>query len=224
MKVFEIVNKNLLISVKSRPQEENKKSLSLPIITISREVNAGGLSTAMLLAKKLGKKWDFFDKDIVEKIALESKTSIDKVNEVDEKNAPSFYDFIENWFESNSLDLTKYHKNLIKVLCGIGQKGNVIIVGRGANFIFPDALNIRLICDKEQRIKWAILCEKISEKEARKFIEKADKERNEFIANLYNKDVSDPKYYDLVIKTGPYLSVKDAADLIARVAKKRFKL
>ncbi len=66
--------------------------------------------------------------------------------------------------------------------------------------------------------------EKISEKEAIKRIEESDKKRVEFIKTLYQHDPRKAHHYDLVIRTGPNLSIEDAADMIARVAKRRFKL
>lgn len=224
MKIFKIVNRNLQTSINFpflKRAEENK---ILPIITISREKSAGGLMIAEKLAKKLGKKWDYFDKDIVEKIAKESKTSPAKVEEIEEKPVSYFQEFLESLMADNIFTLNTYHKNLLKVLYEIGSRGNVIIVGRGANFIFDNALKVRIIADKEQRIKWLMKYEKMSESAAKKDVEEADKERNKFVANLYNKDVTDPKNYDLTIKTSLSLPVEDAVDIIARIAKKRFNL
>lgn len=224
MKIFEIINKNLQTSINFPYLKRAEENKILPIITISREKGAGGRIVAKKLAKKLGKKWDYFDKDIVEKIAEESKTSTKRVKEIEEKHIPYFQDFIESWIDENGFNLNTYHKNLVKVLYELGNRGNAIILGRGANFIFNNALKVRIIADRDQRIKWLMQYEKMTEKAAKKDIEETDKETNKFIADLYNKDITDSKNYDLVIKTSPSLPVEEAVDIIARVAKKRFKL
>lgn len=224
MKIFEIINKNIQSSVSFPFLKKTTEYELSHIITISREKGAGGRIIAKKLAKKLGNKWDYFDKDIVEKIATESKTSVKKVEEVDEKHIPYFNDFIESLIGGNSLGLNKYHKSLIKVLCEIGDKGNAIIVGHGANFIFKNALKIRIIADRDQRVKWLIQYEKMSERASKKDVEETDRQSRKFISDIYNKDIADPKYYDLVIKTSLSLPVEEAVDIIARIAKKRFNL
>lgn len=224
MKIFNIINKNLQSSINFPFTKNGRENKVLPIITISREKGAGGIVIAEKLAKKLGKKWDYYHKDIVDKIAEKTKTSSAKVKEMEEMPAPYLQDFLESFFGGNGLDVGKYQKNLIKVLLELGKRGNAIIVGRGANFIFPDALKIRIIADKEQRIKWLMQYENLSEKAAVKEADETDKESTKFISNLFNKDITDPKNYDLIIKTSPAFTADMAADIIARVAKKRFKL
>ncbi|MCL5071518.1 MAG: cytidylate kinase-like family protein [Actinobacteria bacterium] len=222
MKIFNIINRNLHTSINLRKTHGENKSL--PIITISREKGAGGIVVAKKLAKKLGKKWDYYHKDIVEKIAQESQTTHEKVKEREENQIQYLQDILEGWIGNSGLDVNTYQKNLLKVLFEIGNRGHAIIVGRGANFIFNDALKVRIIADKDQRIKWLMHYEKISEEEAKKEVLETDKETNKFISNLYNKDITDPANYDLVIKTSDIFPVEAAVDIIARVAKKRFKL
>lgn len=224
MKIFSIINKNLQSSVNfdfiRRPEEPK----ILPIITISREKGAGGRIIAAKLAKKLGKKWDYYHKDIVEKIAKESNISIDKVTEMENKSIPYLQDVFESWIGKDYFSLNSYHRILLKVLCDLGNQGYAIIVGRGANFIFKDALKIRIIAEKEQRIKWLMEYSHFSKKDAKKLAEETEAQSKKFIYNLYNKDITNPEYYDLVIKTSLQLSADEAVDIIARLAKKRFKL
>ena len=76
----------------------------------------------------------------------------------------------------------------------------------------------------EHRINIAMKYDKLSRQKAIEFLKKCDEERDEFIKNLYHHDPKKAHHYDLVIKIGPNLSLKDGADLIVRLAKKRFKL
>lgn len=75
-----------------------------------------------------------------------------------------------------------------------------------------------------QRIKWMMEFEKISEKEAVQRIEDSDEKRIEFVRTVFQHDPRKAHHYDIVIRTGQNLSIEDAADLIVRMAKRRFKL
>ncbi|MFN4212697.1 MAG: AAA family ATPase [Microgenomates group bacterium] len=110
------------------------------------------------------------------------------------------------------------------MISAIAQRGYAIIVGRGAEYLLPHALKIRIIGDMDQRIKWCMEYDKLSREKAIERLKKFDEERIDFIKTVYNHDPRKAHHYDLVIRTGPNLSIDDAADLIVRLAKKRFKL
>lgn len=224
MKIFKIINKNFQSPVNFDFLQKTEEPKVSPIITISREKGSGGIMIADKLAKKLGKKWNYYDKDIVEKIAKESNITTKEVTEIENKSIPYLQDVIESWVGKDYFSLNSYHRTLLKILCDIGNEGYAIIVGRGANFICKNALKVKVIADKEQRIKWLVQYEKMSEKAAKKDVEETDRESNKFISSLYNKDITDPHNFDLVIKTSLQLSLEEAADIIARLAKERFKL
>lgn len=221
-----LVNKNLFLE-KIENAFFNKKETQgkvLPLITLSREMGAGGKPMAKLVAKKLGRKWQVYHEEIVDKIAEEARLEKKLVSEIDENQASAIDEFLSDFFGRRYLSLSAYHQHLTKILTTISKKGNAIIIGRGAEYLFPEALKIRIICEMEQRIAWEIEFEKISRKEAVKRINESDKTRDKFIKELYSHNERKPHHYDLVIKTGPGLSIEDAADLIARLAKKRFKI
>lgn len=223
MKIFEIINKNIRSTLKLYYHKEPEEKHG-PIITISREKGAAGTQIAEVLAKKLGKKWDYYHKDIIEKIARKSNVSVNKIEEVDEKEISFLEDFFAGLIGKDYYSLNNYYRDLLKVLAEIGDQGHVIIVGRGANFLFKNALKIRIIADLEFRVNWLMENKHLSKKEAMNIINKTDKERKLLVYNLFNKDIDNPEYYDLVIKNSPELDIDEITDLIAFVAGKRFKL
>lgn len=217
-KVFELVNKNLTLFNFFKKSEKKV----LPLITISREMGAGGKPIAHLVAKKLGKKWRVYHKDLIDKIAKKAHLEKQLIKEIDEKNIPMIDKIIADFFGKRYPSLAVYHKNLVKVLSEISQRGYAIIIGRGANFLLPQAFNVRIIASMDQRIKWQMEFEKISKKEAIKRITKSDKQRLDFIQSLYQHDIRKAHHYDLIIRTGKNLPIDLAADLIVLAAKKRF--
>ncbi len=202
--------------------KKNSSDQRLPLITISREMGSGGRPIADIVAKKLGRPWKIYHKNIVEKIAKQTNLEKQLIKEVDEKKIPLIEDTIADVFGKRYLNLTTYHKGLVKILSTIGLRGHAIIIGRGAHYLFPDALNIRIICEMPQRIAWEMQYERISRNEAIRRIEQSDKSRYEFEKALFGHDIRKAQHYDLVIRTGQNLSIHDAADLIIRIAKRRF--
>ncbi len=224
--IFDLINKNVSLSNLSslflRKKEKAKKDK--PLITISRETGSGGRPIAELVVKKLGKRWKLYHKDLIDKIAKESQLEKKLIEEIDEKKRSTIEEIILDLFGKKYVSLTTYYKSLVRVLTEIGQRGHGVIVGRGANFLFPHALNVRIICKMEQRIKWEMEYEKISKKEAIRRIDLSDQERREFAQTLFYHDQKKAHHYDMVIRTGPELDIEIAADLIVAAAKKRFRV
>jgi len=220
-KIFEIINQNLIRLGLLKPP---KKEKILPVITISREKRAGGGTIAYMVAKKLGPPWKVYHKEIIDKIAAEEKLEKELVEEIDEKRLPLTNQLINEFFGKRYLSLRHYYKDLVKIISEIAQRGYAIIVGRGAEYLIPYALKIRILGDMEHRINIAMKYDKLSRKKAVEWLKKLDEERNEFIKTLYHHDPKKAHHYDLVIKTGPNLSLIDATEIIVRLAKRRFKL
>jgi cytidylate kinase len=224
--VLSLINKNCLVSClgdffssKKQVIEHGEK----PLITISREVGSGGRPIADLVVKKLSPPWKLYHKDIIDKIAKEAKLQKRLVEEIDEQKRPLVEELTMDLFGKKYANLTTYYKSLIRVLIEIGQKGYGVIIGRGANFLFPHALNVRIICQMEQRIKWVMEFEKVSQSETMRRIAESDQKRSEFVRTLFHHDIKKAHHYDLIIRTGPELDIEMASDLIVLAAKKRFK-
>ncbi|MCL4363719.1 cytidylate kinase-like family protein [Patescibacteria group bacterium] len=220
--VYQLIEKNLFEKI--FPKEEKETKGALPIITISREMGSGGKPVANLVANRLGGKWKVYDQEIIDEIAREAHLEKQLVRSIDEKRLPLVDELVAEMFGRRYLNLSGYYKHLIKVLSLIGQRGYAIILGRGANFIFPHALKIRIICDMNQRITWLMTHEAVSRIMAVRKIENSDEERRMFVQTLFNHDHKKPHHYDITIRTGPNLTVEDASDIILELAKRRFKI
>jgi cytidylate kinase len=225
-KVTGLVNKNVLWQqltslFNNHPQDKKDQP---PIITISREMGAGGRPIAYLVAKRLGRPWRVYHREIVDEMAKETNLKKELVKEVDEKDIKLLDEFVADLIGKRYLSLSAYRRHLLTLLAVIGKKGHAIIIGRGANYFFPHALKVRIICEMEQRIKWEMEYEDIPREEAIRRIEKSDKDRVNFMKALYQHDPRKAHHYDLVIRTGRSLSVEDAASLIVLAAKRRFKI
>ena len=221
-RLFELINKNVEGSVLRKMQRN--KHCHLPIITISRERGSGGRPIAYLVVKKLKNPWRVFHKDIVDEIAHETALEKHQVAELDEHQSNKIKELIDVIFGQKFLSINSYYKHLLHILASIGTRGYAVIIGRGANFLFPDALKIRIVSTIEDRVQAMVKYEHISVREAKKQVIKSDEERTVFTKELFQHDQRKAHHYDLVIRTGKNINVEDAADMIVALAKKKFKI
>lgn len=219
-KLYKIFRSKLFFYKKSKRVETGP----LPLITISREMGSGGKSTANLIAAYLGKPWKVFDHEEIDKIAKNKQLEEKLSQSVDPKKLPLADIIIGKTFGKRFSRLSGYQRHLIRVMTLVGLKGHSIILGRGANFLFPHALNIRMICQHDQRVVWQMTYEHISRSEAIKRIDESDKERKDFVYSLFNHNHCKAYHYDLVIRTGSDITVEDAANIIVDLSKRKFKI
>ncbi len=225
-KLSELINKNIsfakLFSL-FKPHEAGDDQ-KLPLITISREKGSGGRPIAYLVEKKLRKPWKVYHETIVDEIAKEAKLEKNLIKEIDENNIPFIEELIDDVLGRRYVHLSTYYKQLVKIISTIGQRGDAIIVGRGAEYLLPHALKIRIICEWEQRITWMMEFEKLTRRQAVNTITASDTKRTEFIETLFHHDTRKAHHYDMVIRTSRQLPIEDAADLIVLEARRRFKI
>jgi cytidylate kinase len=204
----------------NKPREKT----NLPLITISRLTGSGGRTIADLVAKKLGKPWKVWDKEILEEIAKDTKKSVEFFKEFDERTISLTEEYIDDFFGKQVPIFSRYEKELIKVLTAIGQQGYAIIVGRGANYLFPNALKVRIVAPANVRLENMVKFEKnYTREQSHRWLINTDKRRDEFIKRIFGKDPNDALYYDLVINT-ENIPLSTSASGISLLAKSHFKL
>jgi cytidylate kinase len=219
-KFYKIFQKGFFSSKKSSKPTNGP----FPLITISREMGSGGKSTANLIASYLGKPWKVYDHELIDKIAKNKKLEEELIKSIDPKRLPLADIITTKTFGKKITNLSGYQRHLIKVMILVGLKGYAIILGRGGNFLFPHALNVRMICQFDQRITWQMTYEHISRAEAVKRIEESDKERREFVESLFNHNHCKAYHYDIVIRTGSNITIEDAANIVIDLTKRKFKI
>ncbi len=84
-------------------------------------------------------------------------------------------------------------------------KDNVIIVGRGGNFLLrevPFALAVRIVAPLEQRLEAIMKRDNLSRSAAEILVKKVDKEMSGAVQLIYGKSIDDPSVYDLLFDVG----------------------
>ncbi len=196
-------------------------SFKKPFITIAREPGSGGVPIAKAVAKKLG--FTCLDEQLIEEIAKSTKQRKELIKAVDEKNRTHVEDIVQSLLNPDYVDDVKYVTELTKVVLAYALQGDVVIVGRGANFLTPFAkgLHVNITAPYETRIQRAMDFEGFSRKKAEEVIAKVEKERKEFVKQYFRKDPSKINSYDLTLNTS-YFSVEKARDLIVDAFHNKF--
>jgi len=184
------------LSRRSREVERPRE----PVITVSRLPGCYGRTLAQELAQRL--KFDFFDKEILHKVAESSHLSETILKTVDEKALPKVEEWIQSLFLERYLSGEYFH-HLSKVLMAIAEHGRAVILGRGAGFILPpeSCLRVLLVAPLDERVRAVASREGVPRDEAKRRVVHSESDRRAYIRRHFHADMLDPVHYDLVLNT-----------------------
>lgn len=179
------------------------------IITVARGMGSGGRTIAKMLSEDLNYK--YYDKELIKLASEESGINEAFFGRVDEKLKGAF--LRKNGVYKGQLlkpDDPGFvsDKNLFnfsaKVIKQLAEREPAVIVGRCADFILKDnedVIRIFIHCNPETAVKNVIDMYGISEKEAKKIIEKTDKQRSDYYSYYTGNDWKNACNYDICLDT-----------------------
>ena len=179
------------------------------IITISREFGSGGRSIGRKVAEELG--IPFYDKELVEQIAMESGFAPKFVEEHGEHSPTgSFfsYAFAPQGVPGimNGLSTADFLWNIqCNVILQLADQGPCVIVGRNADYILkdrPDALHIYVFADAPYRADRIVRLYGESEKTPEQRLHEKDKRRRVNYQHYTGRTWGQAQNYDLCLDTG----------------------
>ena len=110
------------------------------IITISRETGSGGHTVGKMLAERLG--YDFYDKELISLVAREMHLDEGTIAENGENMSDNTYIDMASGFipfsRKAKVPVDKIQETQRKLIQAIAEKGNCVIVGRGADYILSE--------------------------------------------------------------------------------------
>lgn len=191
-------------------------------IAISREPGSGGEQIAKILAGLL--KWQWYDREILDRMAEDMKVHKSVVQSVDERTIGWIEDWLAPLFTGRSVGQLSYYQHLGRVLLVIANHGRAIIVGRAAGLVLPRerGLSVRVTAPFELRCERYAQENRVSVKEARGIVQKADRAQRSFVRDMLNTDLWDCRHYDIVLNTEK-LTPTATAKLIWRTLDQRRK-
>ena len=179
------------------------------IITISREFGSGGRTIGRKVAEELG--IPFYDKELVEQIAMESGFAPKFVEEHGEHSpSGSFfsYAFAPQGVPGimNGLSTADFLWNIqCNVILQLADKGPCVIVGRNADYILKDrqdALHIYVFADTPYRADRIVRLYGESEKTPEQRLNEKDKRRRVNYQHYTGRNWGQSQNYDLCLDTG----------------------
>ncbi len=195
------------------------------IITISRQFGSGGRTVGRMVAEKLG--IPFYDKELVEQVALESGFAPKFVEEHAE-HAPGkslfSYAFAPQGVPGvmNGMSTADFLWNIqCSTILQLADKGPCVIVGRNADYILkdrPDALHAYIHADTEFRADRIVRLYGESEKSPATRLAEKDKRRKLNYQHYTGRTWGASENYDICLNTGK-ISVEQAAQIIINLAK-----
>jgi cytidylate kinase len=114
-----------------------------------------------------------------------------------------------------------YLKTMTALIKELGERGNIVLLGRGSQMILkdlPGALHVLCIAPSELRARRLAERDEMPLDEASKRMVESDRARCAYFKKFWKVAVDDPRLYDLTIDTSR-LSFEAAAELIASAAR-----
>ena len=179
------------------------------IITISREFGSGGRTIGRKVAEELG--IPFYDKELVEQIAVESGFAPKFIEEHGEHSpSGSFfsYAFAPQGVPGimNGLSTADFLWNIqCSVILQLADKGPCVIVGRNADYILKDrqdALHVYVFADAPYRAERIVRLYGESEKSPEQRLNEKDKRRRVNYQHYTGRTWGMAQNYDLCLDTG----------------------
>jgi len=184
---------------------------SMAVITISRQFGAGGITLGKMIAEKFG--YTFADTDIIKMVAEMANVSTHFVETVEKEAGGKFSKFISRTVskplverilkdEHGYIDEEIYLDYLVLIIAQMGDDGDVVILGRGSQYILndhPDAYHILLIDTFENRVRFMQKHYDLSQGRATQVVKGEDKRRFNLYKKLGKTDYDNPDLYHLVL-------------------------
>jgi len=170
-----------------------------PWLTISRQIGARGAETARLVGERL--EWPIYDREILATIARETHTKERIISRLDEHAVGHLNDLLRNLVVPDDMGQARFLTEMARVVWTLAREGEVIVVGRGANWILNPrfGLRVRLVAPRDVRVQRVAEREGIEAPAADKRVRSHDAEQHAFIRQAFGREIEDPLGYDLVL-------------------------
>jgi len=201
------------------------------VVTISRQFGSGGAAIARMVAEASG--LNFIDSEIINEVATRLNEDVQQATTRDERTTGMATHILtalqaSNPFMANYSTLLGQASALVqskelahfqltqRVILEQATQGNVVIVGRGSQFLLhsaPRTLHIYIFAPLPHRIESIMKRFSVNRSRAQQWIEQKDYEYASYLRRYYGNDGQQPGLYHLLINTGLF-PLELAANLI----------
>jgi cytidylate kinase len=158
----------------------------------------------------------YFDIDIFKDMLSFSEEEFNK--EIDHiKQENSIFD--EKIIYDMVLDAELFQRIVERIIISESKKDNIIIIGRGGQCILKDlenAIHIRMVAPFEERVRWVVENEELTEDKAKDKIIEIDKRKRKFLKYYFKEDIDDCNLYHLSINLKNFV-LEEVVELISNL-------
>jgi len=186
----------------------------MSVITISRQFGAGGRELGERLSKRIG--YRLVDEDMLEQVAIKAKVSPEGVLSFEKSGGSKLMKFLDSLIskrfidrlltdERGYIDADRYVGVVQEIIQELYKEGDVIILGRGGQYVLqdkPNTFHVLLVADRSYREQFLMQKYKVTERVAAQAIAREDRQRTLFLNCFSTEDHDAPLLYDLVVNTG----------------------
>lgn len=194
-------------------------------LAIEREFGSGGREIGMKVAREEG--IPYYDTELLIRAAEEYGISLGELEDYDEKWMGSFLhdlvmaaSYAQGGGESKIYRLQYGVKETIKKLAA---KGPAVFIGRCATDILESSSNIIRVFiysnSEEKKLRRIMQTEGVLEVDAKKLMQKKDRERRNYFKFWTEKEWGDKRNYDMEFNTG-ILSTEECSELLQYMMEK----
>ncbi len=180
----------------------------MAIVTISRQFGSYGDEIAEKVAEKL--QYLLVEKNKLHEMAKDLKGDYSKEMEVLSKESkPGFFDI---FFHQRS----GYYQLMSAMIYDFASRDNIVVKGRGGQFLLRDqpyVINVRIKAPLDLRVERVAENQHLDKEIVDSMVKKSDHSCEEFNKYLYNENVADDSWYDVIFDTAK-ISQKTIVDFI----------
>lgn len=201
------------------------------VVTISRQFGSGGAEVGRIVAEESGLL--YVDQTIIAEVAKRLGINEEQAARQDEQVAGQVGHILDALRSSSPFNLhynylfkptevptqaqeVAYLRLTQRVLLELATEGDVVIIGRGSQFLLHGAartLHTYIFAPLEFRIEQVMNLYNVDRNSAREMLERRDYEHNAYLGRYYGGNQQQPHLYHLLINTGLF-TYELAADLI----------
>ncbi len=212
-----------------RPPLARGEAAARAVVTISRQTGCGAVAVAEKLAAYLelhapttSCPWKIFDNNLVRNVLAEHRLPRRFARFMAEDRASELVDVVDELLGTHPPSVVLV-QHTIETIKGLAKRGNVILVGRGANVVtrdLPHALHVRLVASLEKRVESIRRIRSMGQPAALELVRKEDRGRRRYLKKYFGADLEDPLLYHLVLNTN-LITYEEAARIIGDMVLKR---
>ena len=201
------------------------------VVTISRQFGSGGAEVGHIVAQESGLL--YVDQAIIAEVAKRLGINEEQAARQDEQAVGEVGHILEALRSSSPFNLhynylfkpgnlptqaqeIAYLRLTQRVLLELATEGDVVIIGRGSQFLLRGAartLHIYIFAPLDIRIEQVMNLYHVNRNSAKEMIDRRDYEHNAYLGRYYGSNQHQPHLYHLLINTGLF-TYELAANLI----------